>query len=287
MRENEKRKKETKKAPCVPFLKVGHTKHFEVKHMINKIFVKPKTLTEKILFFQEADLSELPDKRIIPLFGANGAGKTTFLKELEETILKNKHQDPIAEAFWDKKKKYERKHDLVLEHDDVQTVMYRYRNGTDNFRVKDAGGFFSFDPYVMKMRYDAQSLSEGQSLVYSVEDLLKGMLKSTKKRESFIEEHQHGVVLLDEIDSGLSLDNIERCMKIIKRVLAQNRPIQFFMSFNNPYILKYFPYVLSMYDGKMHEMHTQEEMLEELKANEKMLKKTRLKANGQFRIYDD
>ena len=57
-------------------------------------------------------------------------------------------------------------------------------------------------------------------------------------------------------------------IKSIMQTLGDN--VQIFMSFNNPRVLKHFPFVLSMYDGKVKEMHTDEDMLREIKAKTKM-----------------
>lgn len=263
----------------------------EKKKMINKIKVVPETQTSNILFFDETDLNLLPDKRIVPLFGANGSGKTTLLKAIENSIYSKifekqyKDMEPIELAMKGIRKP--KSNDVSLDIDDAPTALFTYRNSTDNFRVKEPKSYFdSFDPTYLNLKYDANALSEGQSIVYSAMDLLKGMLKSTKTKESFVNDDQHAIVLIDELDSGLSIDNIEDAMKVIKRVLRQKRNIQFFMSFNNPFMCHFFPNVISMYDGQVHQIHNTEEMYEELKKNQEMLKKSRKKRNGKFRIFD-
>lgn len=265
--------------------------------MIRKINVTPNTTASKILFFKETDLNALPDRRIVPLFGANGSGKTTLLKEIEYAIQFSKEENSKEpeneeEAFLRalKKTRLGIKHNpqIKLVTDKAPTMFYRYRNGTDNFKVMQPRSYMeSFDPAYMVRRYDAGALSEGQSLVYSVEGLLKGMLPSTKTRESFIEDNSmHVIVLLDEIDSGLSLDNLDHCMRIIRQVLKKRKNVQFIMSFNNPYVLNYFPYVISMYDGKMKRLCDTDDALNELKKNQKMLDKSRKKSNGEYRIFE-
>ena len=62
--------------------------------------------------------------------------------------------------------------------------------------------------------------------------------------------------------------------------------LQVFLSFNSPRILKYFPYVISMYDGKVREMHTDEDMLAEIKLNKKLFDKARKKANGMPKVFE-
>lgn len=263
--------------------------------MINEIKVIPGTTASDILFFSNINLNDLPDKRIVPLYGANGSGKTTLLKEIQFALYvmgEEKTHDPDDfSANFGKSMKRSRagiEHDpqIVLDCDKEKTVYYKYRNGTDNFQVAEPRSYAeSFDPMYITYRYNAQSLSEGQSLVYSVDSLLKGMLKSTRTHESFVtDDSQHTIVLLDELDSGLSIDNLDDMLKIIRRVLGQGRPIQFVMSFNNPYVVKYFPYVVSMYDGKIHKFDTSDDMLDDLINNRKMLDKAR-KSRGQYKIF--
>ena len=262
--------------------------------MINEIKVKPNTTASHILFFDNIDLTQLPNRRIVPLYGANGSGKTTLLKEIHFAMYE-RGEDKTGDDIGDRISKALKRQHAGVEHnsqieikcDDEKTVYYKYRNGQDNFQVMEPKSYTqSFDPMFINLKFNAKSLSEGQSIVYSVEDLLKGMLRSTKRHESFIEDdNTHAVVLLDEIDSGLSIDNLDRMLKIIQKVLRQGRNIQFFMSFNNPYVIKYFPDVISMYDGNIHHFDNMEEMLEDLKANQNMLDKAR-KSRGKYKIFD-
>ena len=256
--------------------------------MIHKITVIPDSHAAKVLFFKEINIDDLPDPRIVPLFGANGSGKTTILSELEDALYFYKYNEEdhpedsrLVEAL--RGIHSPKKLQVDLEYDKCKTVYFRYRNSTDNFGDKECKWF---DPVALNLKYDAKSLSEGQSIVFSAEALLKGMLKPTKNRESFIEDDQHGIVLIDELDSGMSMDNIRDMMKIIQRVLKQKRNIQFFISFNNPYVLNFFPYVISMYDGKVHHITSMNEMLEELDKNRDMLRTARRKSNGDFKIYE-
>ena len=267
--------------------------------MINKISVKPDTEASKILFFRDIDFTKLPDKRIILLYGANGSGKTTLLKNIEFGLFEHSNPYEPEESEEDdriarmmrgmEKTRRGIEHDshVALDLDAVPTMYYRYRNGTDNFSVKEPRSYAeSFDPVYITYKWNANSLSEGQSIVYSVKSLLEGMLRSTKNRESFVTDDHHTILLLDEIDSGLSIDNLDAMLRIIKRVLKQGRNIQFIMSFNNPYVLTYFPDVISMYDGNVHRFSSTEDMLKDLFDHKKMLDKSRKKSNGEYRIFE-
>jgi Fe-S cluster assembly ATPase SufC len=265
--------------------------------MIKTITVKNNSTAEKIFFFKNVDVT---GHRIIPLYGANGVGKTTLLKEIQFALYEIQEQNFTSDSddefdlfnSWEKSTRRIRagiEHDSQVELtvDPSPTVYYKYRNGTDNFRVSEPRSQMEgVDPVFIINKWNAKALSEGQSIVYSVKDLLTGMLRSTKTHESFIEDDDtHGIILLDEIDSGLSIDNLDEILRIIKRVIKQGRNIQFFMSFNNPYVIKYFPEVLSMYDGQWKRFSDQDEMLADLMENKKILDKAR-KSRGRYKIFD-
>lgn len=238
--------------------------------MITKIEVKENTPLSKIMFCKEINLAKLPDPRIVPLFGPNGAGKTTLLKALEKKCSR----EPFSA----------KESGLILEHTEQAMYLFAYRNSTDNFRNRESRSIMeSYDPYFINARFDASSVSEGQSIIFSAIDLLDG-LKPGKK--SFKQEGTGMLVLLDELDSGMSIDNIDLCMRKIKYALSRSGDdLQIFLAFNSPRVLKHFPYVISLYDGEVHEMHTDEDMLREINAHKKMFDKTRKKSNGKPKVF--
>ena len=278
--------------------------------MITKITIKPGTKSYNALFFKEASLSDFPDRHVIPLFGANGVGKSTVIdairsdfvyRQKAKTIWKkisdlkkerekyhSTHKDCVTAkhiAFWNRtleeeKKKQEAECEGIAE--DEKYALYFYRNGDTNFANSPAGTCNAYDPTRMSLFLDARNLSEGQSLVFSVDGLLDELLKN----KSWHEDGMENIVLLDEIDSGLSIDNINYLCRKIRRIAKKWSDTQFFIAFNSPEILGYFPYVLSMYDGKMHKIDGYDIMRAELKANKKMLDKARKKSNGQYRIFE-
>ena len=161
-------------------------------------------------------------------------------------------------------------------------ALYTYKNGDDNFGTRQAKTEQeAFDPFFIKGRWDARSLSEGQSIMYSAYDLFRGIANP----EMLQCEGGECLILIDEFDSGLSIDNIDACMRQLKKALKTRNDIQVFFSFNNPRILKWFPHVFSMYDGNMLEMHSDEDMLNEIRKNAKMLEKARGRRD-KFKIYE-
>lgn len=227
--------------------------------MIERITVKPDSEVSKIFFFDEIDLTKLPDKRMVVLFGPNGAGKSTLISELLKTV-----SDECG---------------IELDRTETPMHVYSYENSRDNFKNRQPRSYMeSFDPFFMNSRLEAQSISEGQSIIYSVFDLLDGLKPG---KNMFGSEGQEILVLLDEIDSGLSIDNIDIAMRKIKAALRKRDDIQIFMSFNSPRVLKYFPHVVSMYDGSIQELHTDEDMLAQMRLHKTMFNKARKKSNGR------
>lgn len=226
--------------------------------MVKSFSVIPYTKEEAILFFKEADLSQFKS-HVVPLFGPNGVGKSTLIKGIED-------------------------HSIYIDRDDRDLEIFSYQNSRDNFKSRKSRNFLEeYDPGFMNARFDAQRVSEGQSVIYSMLDLLDGFMKNGQlKREN---NHDY-LVLLDEIDSGISIDVIDFIMRKIKYIIRTRTDVQFIFSFNSPRVLKHFPQVLSMYDGKMIELHTEDDMLEVMNDHKKEFNKVRKKSNGRPKIYD-
>lgn len=231
--------------------------------MIQKITVNPNTKASEILFFQEADLTKLPDPRIVMLFGPNGAGKSTLIEEIIACGSKNQPG-------------------IHLTHTDTPMHIYSYENATDNFKNRKERSYIeAFNPFFLSGRMDAHQISEGQSILYSVLDLFDGM----KPGKGMFQSEGETLVLFDEIDSGLSIDNIDMLMRKIKYVLRKRQDLQIIMSFNSPRVLRYFPNVISMYDGSVLYLKTDEDMLAEIRRHKKEFDKARKLSNGRPKVY--
>ena len=225
--------------------------------MITSINVNPDTFESKVFFFNHLDLTPFTE-RVVPLFGPNGVGKSTLISAIESQSVEVVKDKP--------------------------THLYCYSNSRDNFKNRKPRSYMeSFDPEYVSARFDAQRVSEGQSIIYSMFDLLD-MLRNTK-----VFERIHGkdlLILLDEIDSGMSIDNIDITMRKIKNLVKMRSDLQVIFSFNSPRVLKHFSKVLSMYDGSVLEMHTDEDMLKEIKLHKKEFDKIRKTSKGRPKIYD-
>lgn len=122
--------------------------------------------------------------------------------------------------------------------------------------------------------------------MYSAQSLVKGLCPGKDGKAPMSFENQDTIVLLDELDSGLSLDNLDYLLKKLRLAVQKRDDLQIFLSFNQPYVLKYFPDVLSMYDGQWHRIADETEMIHEIQKNKKMLDKKRKKSNGEYRIFE-
>jgi Fe-S cluster assembly ATPase SufC len=136
----------------------------------------------------------------------------------------------------------------------------------------------AFDPTFLKMQWDAKSISEGQSVIYSIMELLNFALHRDDNGEDLM-------IVLDEIDSGLSIDNVDVVMRKIKRIVKRG-DTQFIFSFNQPRVLKWFPHVLSMYDGTKLTLHTDDDMMQEIRKHKKSFDRVRKTSKGMPKVYE-
>ena len=207
--------------------------------MIESITVKKGSNLEEILFFKKIKL-----KQVTFLFGGNGVGKTSLIDAISKNV------------------------DIKINFDDgTKTKIFLYKNSEHNFR-----NISEFNPYLIKQKYEASGLSEGQSIIYSLQDLFE--LCDEIKNDG------NSVILLDEIDSGLSLDNVEYLSDKIKHISNNYPNLQFIIAFNNFEFCRNFPEVLNMYDGNWINIENYEEYKKLLKDNrDKLLEKRK---NNQF-----
>ena len=223
--------------------------------MITEINVKPNSDVSHILFFDYVDLRPF-ENRIIPLFGPNGVGKSTFIKAIES-------KQGISVSV------------------DRPVHFFSYQNARDNFKVRNY--MENFDLGFMNSKFDARGISEGQSIIYSMFDLLDGFMKNGDIQP---EPGTDFLIVLDEIDSGMSIDNIDLTMRKIKYLSRNRKDLQFIFSFNSPRVVKHFPKVLSMYDGLPIELHDEEDMMCEINRHNEMFNKVRKNSKGRPKIFN-
>lgn len=197
--------------------------------MINSITIK----NNKILLFKK--MSAL--KKINILFGGNGVGKTTFLNSLQnnefELITNNENQ-----------------------------IYLRYTNSKNNFKNLDKP-YYNDTVMALNQRYIANHLSEGQSIIYS----LISFLDYVKEEANKIEQKKSIIVILDEVDSGLSAENINFILHIITDMVKEYSNIQFFISSNHYHFVYVFKEVMNMYNGKWTVINNYDEYFKLLSNN--------------------
>lgn len=189
--------------------------------MIKSLKVKDNTIAKERLLFSE--IKEL--KKINILFGGNGVGKSTLLERLNpKDMLGN-----VIES------------DFHLE-TTKDIIFMQYKNSIDNSKInvkKELKGIRSFEVAINSNLY-----SEGQSIIHHILSFLKDVKENAIKNED-----KTIVVTLDEVDSGLSSENINFLLHQITEIVTDYN-VQFFISSNNYHFTYVYEDVLDMYTGE-------------------------------------
>lgn len=186
--------------------------------MIKSIKINDKE-TLKRLHFSEASFYNFNI-----LFGGNGAGKTTLLNYLKDSI-EHGSKDLVKST----KKKYH---------------VHSYFNSKDNNRYNVPNPMGNSQEYtrLLSTRLHAHEISEGQSILYSFSEWLDYTLKAINKTG-------YHIILLDEIDSGLSCDHVNVIIHMVNDNLLSLDNVQVFISSNMYHWAYVAKDVFSMYDG--------------------------------------
>ena len=206
--------------------------------MIKSISINKGSNLEEILFFNKMNLEQ-----VTLLFGANGVGKSSLIKG----ILKQKE---------------------IKFNCDKEIKLYSYINNEQNFRNMNKNSNLSyedmFNPYLINKKYNAAELSEGQSVIYSLQDIFELCMQIK-------DDSNDSVILLDEIDSGLSIDNVDYLSDKIKEITDKYSNIQFIITFNNFEFCRNFPKIFNMYNGKYINIESYEQYRNIINSNREML----------------
>lgn len=198
--------------------------------MIQCLKIKKGSMEEERLLFNSTEKL----KNINILFGGNGVGKSTLLKGI------------FNDSF------------VIESSKDIEILSYV--NSKDNGKICPPVNISEMEIQEIMKFYNVSVFSEGQSIVHYVLSFLKKVEdKAIQNKNKTI------VVLIDEMDSGLSDENIELIVSFISEILANNSNIQIFISSNHYYFIYAYKEVLDMYTGKLLEISSYEDYMKRLK----------------------
>lgn len=98
---------------------------------------------------------------------------------------------------------------------------------------------------------NSKEYSEGQASIHHILSFLEDVKDKTK-------ENKNVVVLMDEVDSGLSAENINILMWQINELIDTGK-IQIFISTNHYHWIYVYKTVINMYTGEYFKINTYEE----------------------------
>lgn len=138
----------------------------------------------------------------------------------------------------------------------------RFEHGDDDV-MSSVSNFFN--------RISTSSVSEGQSLVLTINSFFESM-KYGAKNQGNVERDI--VFLIDEMDSGLSIENIDWVaseLKTLYRLLPKSQFIVFFNNYESYAKLSRYKdaITLSMYDGKPVSFRSYDEYADFIRSNQK------------------
>lgn len=160
-------------------------------------------------------------KRLNILFGGNGVGKSTLLNYISNNNIET----------------------------DENYIVKTYINSENNSKLNTNKDLKSTAEFIRAV--NCSSYSEGQAILHN----LLSFLEDIKEMNT----EDNVVVCMDEIDSGLSVENINMILWQIKEILDTKDNIQFFISCNNYHFVFVVKEVLNMYDGNYIKIKSYEE----------------------------
>lgn len=197
--------------------------------MLSSIRIKDENVKSR-LHFKSAKF-----EKINILFGGNGSGKSTLLQYIEESL-----EEGSANIKRDSTKKH---------------LVHKYYNSKHNDRLNNPNGFSSSGKdygTALLQKVEALEVSEGQSIMYSFTLWLQGVQK-------LITNDTEHVILIDEIDSGLSCDHVNVMLHILNDCFFSKSNVQVFIASNAFHWVYVMKKVFSMYTGTMIRINSYEE----------------------------
>jgi hypothetical protein len=225
-----------------------------------------------------------PDKRILLMTGGNGVGKTTLFHALDASTIAMERK--AREAAYERKKKW------MEEDENFRSRCKEETLGEPTFSA-DPGGtaaiiVWSNSAFNMRTMHSedeigssmanfynfvsTKEVSEGQAVVQTADQFFASMRAFAKKEPAAAATDN--VCLIDEIDSGLSIENIDWAASEIRRDAKLFPHTQFFVFYNSYELYKKLSadgnaIALSMYDGKPVSFGSYEEYASFIRKNQK------------------
>lgn len=215
--------------------------------MINKINIKKNSNLREIVLFPSIKIIN----PVTLLFGGNDAGKSSIINETLSSVKSKTSDVKVSQTG--------------------NTVVLQYINSEQNLRNPTVNPFNGLQemcsPITWADKISAQEISEGQSIIFSLYPLLDGL-------EDFTFEAQSGksyFVVFDEIDSGMSVENVNFICHKIDAIITKRKDVQFLIAFNSYEFVRYFKNVFNIYTGKYQSINSYDEFFNILLDNKKSL----------------
>lgn len=225
-----------------------------------------------------------PEKRILLMTGGNGVGKTTLFYALNATMIGAERQR--REAAYERRRKWLADNPDFRERCDEEPLgspsfsadpgeaaaIIAWSNSAFNMRTMHSedeigGSLANFSNFL-----STKDVSEGQAVVQTADQFFASMRAFAKKEPDAAAKDN--VCLIDEIDSGLSIENIDWAASEIRRDAKLFPHTQFFVFYNSYELYKKLSadgnaVALSMYDGKPVSFGSYEEYASFIRKNQK------------------
>ena len=192
--------------------------------MITRIKILNGTEESNALWFTDMKITE----RVNILIGGNGVGKSTLLSGIRNGTVDLEFTKPIA--------------------------IHSYQNSLQSDRNNHA------NPYSGKeilRSLTSRFISEGQGIVRSISREIDRISVVVKEQPDV-----NHILLWDEVDSGLSIENINLVGNLIAEVMIEHNNIQLFVASNMYQWIAYSGVGVNMYTGKTERIKSYDEYAE-------------------------
>lgn len=181
--------------------------------MIGKLLIKEESKLHELLGYSEVEL-----KNLTILMGPNGAGKSSLLQGLasKSEEFSSGYYGKCGEAI-----------EIIADSDyKIETLRSRQDNG--KYR-----GYFSDDLSAdLKMLFESEGQSTMTMMIGRIGKLIEKLVREPEKRIVF---------LIDELDSGVSFDNILQIITILQNIQLKFPQLQIIMTAHNYEFARTFP----------------------------------------------